>query len=169
MRIEYDVTIEETETAFMMFWRKYNLRNTLLLTLIYSIAITLFVNMVLSGGILFGGLGAGLSAGMLMSCWYNPYRTRKKIVQALESADAENYSASFGERDIVVETVIAAEEFPAVEKSTYPLATEELYSKETNELFLLYVNRALIHVFPKRCLSEQEAEELRNYFIKKNI
>ena len=169
MKINYDNTIPEFEKAFMLFWRKYALRRTILLSIVYCIAIFLFLNMIFGGVHLIGGIGGGLAAGMLLSLWLKPLRAKKKLVQALELSYEEKYSATFGEDTIEVETIVCEEQEEKVAKSQYPIDTEYLYSKETPEMFLLYVNRALIHVFPKRCLSEQEIDGLRNYFKEQKI
>jgi hypothetical protein len=177
MRINYDITIPETEKAFMMFWKKYGLRRSVLLSAVYVIAIVLFVDMIINNGsIAFGGIGFGLAAGMLISIWLRPFRSRKKLVEALETMYEEKYSAVFGETEIEVETIIQnsgesenGENETKIEKSTYAISAEELYSAETDEMFLLYVNRSLIHLFPKRCLSEQEIQDLRAYFAEKRI
>ncbi|MCL2754679.1 MAG: YcxB family protein [Oscillospiraceae bacterium] len=171
MKISYDNTIEEFKTAFMLFWRRYALRRTILLSLVFCIAIFLFVNMIFRGsyGLPIGGVGSGLAAGMLLSLWLKPFRARKKLVYALEMSYEEKYTATFGEDTIEVETVVCGDDGEEIAKSEYCIATEYLYSKETRELFLLYVNRALIHVFPKRCMNEQEIEGLQGYFKKMRI
>jgi len=169
MKINYDVTIPETETAFMLFWRKYALRRNVLLSIVYGIAIGIFIDLIAKGSTMIGGIGMGLAVGMLFSMWLKPFRAKKKLVEALETMNEEKYTAIFSESEIEIETVVNSENEEAVDKSTYPIATEELYSNETETLFLLYVNRSLVYVFPKRCLSEQEINDLRTYFIEKKI
>ncbi len=58
---------------------------------------------------------------------------------------------------------------PEIQKSVYKLAETELFSMETGDCFLLFVNRSLIHVFPKRCLSDEESRLLSEYFDDKAI
>ena len=66
-------------------------------------------------------------------------------------------------------------EAPPSEKGATPAETtvinfqQELFSVEDNELLCLFVNRALIYIFPKRCLSEQQTTELKQYFEDKGI
>ena len=55
------------------------------------------------------------------------------------------------------------------DKTKIDLRTERLDSVETEDLFLLFVNRSLIYIFPKRCLSEEQKKKLKNYFDDKNI
>jgi len=176
MKINYDVTIPECETGFMQLWKKYSLKRTILFSVVFLIGAALFINMILKnlsseGGLMFGigGIGTGLSLGLLASLWLKPRRVWKKIAATLEMTYEERYTATFTENEIEIETLIQSEEDESVDKSRFVLAEEELYSKETNELFLLFVNRWLTYVFPKRCMSEQEANQLRDYFTLKRI
>ncbi|MCL1831573.1 MAG: hypothetical protein FWG45_01525 [Oscillospiraceae bacterium] len=186
LKIDYDVTIPEMETGFMAHWKKYALRRTILLSLVYVIAVILFVNLFLYGSVpIIGAIGTGAALGMGISLWLKPRRLRKKLVTVLETSYEEKYAAVFDAQSIEIETIVyvpppteskelgkleeGAEMSEQVEKSTYVISEEELYSMETNELFLLFVNRALIYVFPKRCLCEQTVNELRTYFNDKGI
>jgi len=176
LKINYDVTLSEIETAYMLFWKKYNRNRAILFSVIYSIAAVLFINMVVvsSGENMLPWIGAALSLGMLASTWLRPLRARKRIRLALEMEYIDRYIATFGENRIEIETVAEDsgsdnEPESQASKSQYVLSTEELHSEETSELFLLYVNRAYTHIFPKRCLSQEEAKALRDYFEEKKI
>jgi hypothetical protein len=171
IKIDYEVTIPEMEIGFMAHWRKYSMRRTILLTIAFCIGIFLFGSMIAREGSapLIGGIGAGLTAGMTVSLWLKPRRACKKLSQALAMMYEEKYTAVFGENAIEIETIVQSEDDEIVEKSEYAHASEYLYSKETRDLFLLFVNRGLIHVFPKRCMSEETVAELRDYFNEKRI
>ena len=61
--INYDNTIEEIETAFILNWRKYHLRRTIMLSMVFLISMTLCIITIINrGGILWWML-MGLSAG----------------------------------------------------------------------------------------------------------
>lgn len=55
------------------------------------------------------------------------------------------------------------------EKSVYEIAHTELCSEELEDMFLLYVNRSLIYIYPKRCLTEEQIKAVREYFDDKDI
>ena len=175
MKINYDVKLSEIETGFMLFWKKYNLQRGIIFSAIYTIAAVLFINMIVvsRGDGIIPWIGAALALGMLASTWLRPLRAKKRLGMALEFEYIDSYIATFGEQAIEVETVTAkgeeSDELAAPGKSKFVIATEELCSAETPELFLLYVNRAFMHIFPKRCMSEGEVEELRKYFEEKKI
>ena len=111
----------------------------------------------------------------------------------------EEYRASFYDNRIEVETIIdpnaetetvavtpngiytveegseAEKELPTelpqteIEKSVYKLAETELLLEEKNGLFLIYINRATFQTIPLRCLSEEQAEMVRNYFSERSL
>jgi hypothetical protein len=60
-------------------------------------------------------------------------------------------------------------EEPPPETSVYRHGAEILCSAEDGGLFCLFVNKALFHIFPKRCMTQEEQTELRNYFKDKGI
>ena len=190
IEIEYDVSAEESKDAFMCFFRKYRLRQTVLLSIVFLIATGLFINTMIVSLIsgagatasMIGGIGAGLSAGLLANVWLKPRRAAKKLLHALEYMAEEKYTAVFGDTQIEIETLIHTSGSDSdsdndseddgsekIEKTVLLLSQEELCSQETHELFLLFVNRSLVYVFPKRCLSESEQTNLQEYFTNKNI
>ena len=50
------------------------------------------------------------------------------------------------------------------EKSVYRIAETELLLRETPDLLILYVNRALFHTIPKRCLGTDELLSFKSFF-----
>jgi len=168
--INYDNTIAETEAALKAFWKKYSLRRTVIFTVVYAIFTFVFVDMiVVDRTSLFGWIGTGLCLGFLISQWLRPSRARKKLLAALELTAEERYSAAFYGDRIEIETIIVhdnSEQEQKPEKTAIALASEELYTLELQELFLLFVNRSLIYVFPKRCLESGQESELREYLNK---
>ena len=134
-----------------------------------------------------------IGIGMVFSTWARPYYARKKLMKTLESFSEERYSAKFEDTRIVIDTEILPDEKTETvavtasgvmtidqemevpeeleikhEKTKIELRSNTLDSMETEELFLLFLNRSLIYIFPKRCLSE-EKNKLKNYFDDKNI
>ena len=55
------------------------------------------------------------------------------------------------------------------ETSVIGLSTETLFSVEAADMFCLFVNKALIYIFPKRCLTEEQISDLSSYFKEKAI
>lgn len=195
--IKYDNTDAEIETGYKLFQRKYMLKRNIIFTVVYGIAAGVGLNFMitdytrLEGYILFV-----IGLGMMFSTWARPYYARKKLMKTLQSFGAETYTAEFSESRIVVDTEILPDdktETVAVtskgvmtleegaelsipeeqeikhDKTKIELRQNTLDSMETADLFLLFLNRSLIYIFPKRCLSAEESEKLKNYFDDKNI
>ncbi|MCL2693510.1 MAG: YcxB family protein [Oscillospiraceae bacterium] len=146
-----------------------------------------------------GYLLCGVSLAMSASLWSRPYLAQKRLVRTIETMGDERYTARFfGDRiEIDTEIVTGGEETEVVaitqhgvqtvenpevleeaeaqiaatkpETSVIGLTTEELYSAEDEEIFCLFVNKALIYIFPKRCMTEEQVVQLKKYFTEKAI
>jgi hypothetical protein len=169
--IEYDNTISEIETAAKMFWKKYALRRTLLFSGAFLIIISVLIFRIATdtGAGIISWILLGLGLGLLTNLWLKPARRRKHLLLALQNMYQEKYAAEFCETAIEIQTLIQSHQDEQVEKSRYEPANDELFSQETHELFLLYVNRWSTIIFPKRCMSEQQINDLRSYFTNKKI
>ena len=193
--IKYDNSNQEIETAYKLFQRKYMLRRNIIFTIVYAIAAGLGVNFVLGNSTNMAGyILIVLGLGMLFSTWARPYYARKKLMKTLESLGGETYTATFAESHITVDTEILPDEQTEIvavtpegvmpvgedveippeqeikhDKTKIELTSNILDSMETEEMFLLFLNRSLIYIFPKRCLSGEQVEKVRGYFDDKNI
>lgn len=193
--IKYDNTLSEIETGYKLFQKKYMFKRNLIFSIVYGIAAVIGIDFIVHNYTNMAGyilLVIGL--GMLFSTWARPVYARKKLIKTLESFDEEKYSAEFSESKITVDTEILPEEETEIvavtphgvmtvgedveipedkiikhEKTEIELNANTLDSMETEELFLLFLNRSLIYIFPKRCLSEEEKSKLHDYFDDKNI
>lgn len=193
--IKYDNTDPEIETAYKLFQKKYMLRRNIIFSVVYAIAAGLGVNFVIGNSANMAGyILMVIGLGMLFSTWARPYYARKKLMKTLESFGGETYTAAFADSHITVDTEILPEEETETvaitrdgvmtvgedveippeqeikhDKTKIELTSNILDSMETEELFLLFVNRSLIYIFPKRCLSEEQVKAVRSYFDDKNI
>lgn len=195
IEIKYDNTLTEIETGYKLFQHKYMLKRNIIFSLVYAIAAGIGITFIVHDYTDFPGyilLVIGL--GMIFSTWARPYYARKKLINTLKSFSDEKYTAVFGDTKIVIDTeILPDEETETVavtssgvmtmdqdieipeeqeikhEKTKIELRSNTLDSMETPELFLLFLNRSLIYIFPKRCLTEEEIGKLKNYFEDKNI
>lgn len=132
---------------------------------------------------------------MLFSVWARPYYARKKLIRTLDGFSKETYTAEFKKDSIEIQTTILPNEetetvavtpygvmtvgegveipeekvIEQPEKTVISITENTLDSDETDELFMLYLNRSLIYIFPKRCLSDDEKKAIAEYFDDKNI
>lgn len=193
--IKYDNTLDEISKGYSSFWKKYALRRTVIFTVVYAIALGIGIDFVIHDYTSMPGyILIVIGLGMIFSTWTKPCYAKKKLLKTLESFGEERYTAVFSDTRIVIDTEILPDqqletvavtsqgvmtvgedvEIPEEkiikhDKTKIDLRTERLDSVETEDLFLLFVNRSLIYIFPKRCLSEEQKGKLKNYFDDKNI
>lgn len=193
--IKYNNTLPEIETGYKLFQLKYMLKRNIMFSIVYAIAAGIGIIFIIRDYTNFPGyILFVIGLGMIFSTWARPYYARKRLIKTLESFSDEKYSAVFEDTRIVIDTEILPEdqtetvaitssgvmtmdqdmEIPEEqeikhEKTKIELRSNTLDSMETPEMFLLFVNRSLIYIFPKRCLTEEEIGKLKNYFEDKNI
>ncbi len=56
-----------------------------------------------------------------------------------------------------------------IQKSVYNLSETEVSFMEKDSIFMVFLNRAFIQTIPLRCLSEEEQQQVRNYFSEKGL
>lgn len=196
IKISYDNTNEEIEQAYKRFIRKYTLRRSILFSVVYLIAAGLGLDlMIVNPSQIYGYLVFVIGLAMLFSLWARPYFARKKLIRTLSGFSRETYTAEFFKDRIEVQTTILPDEetetvavtpygvmtvgedveipeekeIKQPEKTVISLAENTLDSDETEGLFMLYMNRSQIYIFPKRCLSDEQNTALSAYFDDKNI
>lgn len=195
IEIKYNNTLTEIETGYKLFQHKYMLKRNIIFSLVYAIAGGIGISFIIRDYTNFPGyILFVIGLGMIFSTWARPYYARKRLIKTLESFSDEKYSAVFEDTRIVIDTEILPEdqtetvaitssgvmtmdqdmEIPEEQeikhdKTKIELRSNTLDSMETPEMFLLFVNRSLIYIFPKRCLTEEEIGKLKNYFEDKNI
>lgn len=195
IQIKYNNTLTEIETGYKLFQHKYMLKRSIIFSLVYAIAAGIGISFIIRDYTNFPGyILFVIGLGMVFSTWARPYYARKRLIKTLQSFSDEKYSAVFEDTRIVIDTEILPEdqtetvaitsrgvmtmdqdmEIPEEQeikhdKTKIELRSNTLDSMETPEMFLLFVNRSLIYIFPKRCLTEEEIGKLKNYFEDKNI
>lgn len=108
-------------------------------------------------------------------------RTRKKIINALRDMNPEEYRCSIYPEKIELETVIkpkenevnvkidedADEEIITPLKTVFKFGDDLLNFSENSESLLLIFNRRQIYCFPKRCLTKEQENTVRDFLYKK--
>lgn len=178
VEFSYDNTLEEIDGAMKSFQQKYKGRRSMLSVAAYGIlTVAVIVAIVLNptsvfayAALLFCGFG-------LVYSLTDKKRSRKKTIDALKDMNPEDYSARFFEDRIEIETVIrpkanevhvkidedADEEIISPLKTTFIIGQDLLEFLENDESLLLVFNRQQIYCFPKRCLSLEQENAVRDY------
>ena len=142
----------------------------------------------------YGYLLTGIGIGLIFMQWYRPVMIRKKLLNTLSSMTKEAYETEIFENRIQITTKVFVwcekeegsdtaenEEQLETEESSHEELKEEtvvstfyfgsdlLDAMENEQMFLLFVNKSLIYIYPKRCLSTKEQDTLREIFTDKAI
>jgi hypothetical protein len=197
IEINYTNTIPEIRRAYALFRRRYALPRMMPMTLLLLLTIIFGIDFIRRDAGIVGYILTILSAGMLISLWSRPFLAARRLIDTIEALGKdEKYIARFYDDRIEVDTEIvplrdtetiaisgqgidtvenpevieeAEEELIQAETSVYRLGAETLCSTEDGEIFCLFVNKALFHIFPKRCMTEEQIESLRLYLKDKGI
>jgi len=198
IEITYNNNTDEIRRAYSLFRRKYAVLRMIPLTFMFLIAVVFGVDFIIRDPAdIKGYILVALGLGMLISFWTRPVMAQKRLIATIEEMGEENYTARFFDDRIEVDTEIVEAETEVVaisrfgvdtvenpevleeaekelaaaqpETTVIKLGAELLYALEEADMFCLFVNKALIYIFPKRCLSDEQTDSLRKYFEEKAI
>lgn len=195
LKISYDMELDEIGEGFRLFQRKYQFKRSVIFTIVYAIAAVLGLDMIIRNPQNFYGyLLIGLGIGLIFMQWYRPVMIRKKLLNTLSSMTKEAYETEIFENRIQITTKVFVwcekeegsdtaenEEQLETEESSHEELKEEtvvstfyfgsdlLDAMENEQMFLLFVNKSLIYIYPKRCLSTKEQDALREILTDKAI
>lgn len=182
---DYDNTNSEVDGAMKTFQYKFSSKRWILSVAAYSLLLIAAVVMVILNPTMYFVYAAILiCAGGLFLSVTAKKRMRKKVIQALDSMDPETYHCRLFEDKIEIETVICHKEAeggdnlensensdgePGEEPmmSVYVFNTGFLDFAENKDSFLLVVARKQFHCFPKRCLTEEQQNIVRDHLSEK--
>lgn len=204
LKISYDMELSEIGEGFKLFQKKYQLKRTIIFTIVYAIAAVLGVDMIIRNyQNFYGYLLVGIGIGLIFMQWYRPVMIRKKLLNTLSSMTQETYETEIFSNRIQITTKVLTEDEEIVNNSEAAEESEEqeensetkenediveneeeqeetvvssfffgsdlLEAMENEQMFLLFVNKNLIYIFPKRCLSDEEQNTLRDILTDKAI
>ncbi len=197
LKVSYDMELSEIGEGFKLFQKKYQLKRTIIFTIVYAIASVLGIDMIIRNPQNFYGyLLIGLGIGLIFMQWYRPVMIRKKLLNTLSSMTQETYETEIFSDRIQITTRVLAEENKEAETesaeenaeeeasaedseeaevqeeavvSTFFFGSDLLDAMENEKMFLLFVNRSLIYIYPKRCLTDEEQDTMREIFTDKAL
>lgn len=178
----YDNTLDETDGAMKSFQQRFARKRSGLSVAAYSLlllAVVIGIIMNPTAVPLYIALAFGI-LGMAYTLT-DKKRTRKKIISALKDMNPEEYRCTIYPEKIELETIIKPKENEVDvkideekdEKIITPLKTvfkfgdDLLNFAENEDSLLLIFNRRQIYCFPKRCLSKEQEDTVRDFLYKK--
>ena len=181
-KFSYDNTLDETDGAMKSFQKRFSKkrgRASLIAYLLLTVAVGI--------GIVFNHTAVPLYFALAFCAFGLFYtatdqkRTRKRVIKALEDMNPEEYCCAIYPDKIELETVIkpkvnevdlkideeADEEIITPLKTVFRFGDDLLNFSENDDSLLLIFNRRQIYCFPKRCLSKDEEDKVRDFLYDK--
>ena len=178
----YDNTLDETDSAMKTFQQHFATKKGKLSIAAYSL-----LSIAVIGGIVLNPSNVPLYFALvfcalgLFYCLTDKSRTREKILNALKDMNPEEYCCTIYPEKIELETIIkpkenevnvkidddADEEIITPLKTIFKFGDDLLNFDENDDSLLLIFNRRQIYCFPKRCLSKDQEDTVRDFLFKK--
>ena len=181
-KFSYGNTMDETDGAMKSFQKRFAKKRGRA-SLIAYILLTVAVGV----GIVFNHTAVPLYFALAFCAFGLFYaltdqkRTRKRVIKALEDMNPEEYCCAIYPEKIELETVIkpkvnevdpkideeADEEIITPLKTVFRFGEDLLNFSENEDSLLLIFNRRQIYCFPKRCLTKDQEDKIRDFLIEK--
>lgn len=178
----YDNTLDETDGALKSFQQRFSKKKGRLPVAAYSLLLVAVI-----GGIVLNPSTVPLYFALafclfgLVYSLTNQSRTRKNILKALEDMNPEEYRCTIYQEKIELETIIkpkenevnvkidedADEEIITPLKTVFKFDDDLLNFSENEDSLLLIFNRRQIYCFPKRCLTKDQEDTVRDFLYNK--
>lgn len=181
-KFSYDNTMDETDGAMKSFQKRFGKkrgRASLIAYLLLTVAVAV--------GIVFNHTAVPLYFALAFCAFGLFYtatdqkRTRKRVIRALEDMNPEEYCCAIYPEKIELETVIKPkvnevdlkideevdEEIITPLKTVFRFGEDLLNFSENEDSLLLIFNRRQIYCFPKRCLTKDQEDKIRDFLIEK--
>jgi len=180
-RFSYDNTLEETDGAMKSFQQRFSKRGRLSVAAYSLLLLAVIIGIILNpvGVPLYIALAFGILG--LVYTLTDKLRTRKKIINALKDMNPEEYCCAIYPDKIELETIIKPkenevdvkideekdEEIITPLKTVFKFGDDLLNFSENEDSLLLIFNRRQIYCFPKRCLTKEQEDTVRDFLYKK--
>lgn len=182
VKFSYDNNIDETDGAMKSFQKRFGKKRSR-----FSLIAYILLSVAVGVGIAFNTSAVPLYFALafcLFGLYYNvtdQKRTRKRVLKALEDMNPEEYCCAIYPDKIELETIIKPkqnevdlkideeqdEEILTPLKTVFKIGEDLLNFIENEESLLLIFNRRQIYCFPKRCMSKDDENTVRDFLIDK--
>ena len=178
----YDNTLEEIDGALKSYQQKFGTKRRAILLIAYCILTVAAIVLIIMDH------DNILPYAALVFCIFNLYfnltdkkRMRKKIIEAIKDTNPEDYTATVYDDKIEIDTIIKPKENEikmdeendedieniAPIKSVFIFGTDMLDFAENEDSLLLIAARRQTYCFPKRCLTKDQEDKLRDILTEK--
>lgn len=186
---DYDNKNSEVDGAMKTFQQKYSSKRGILSVAAYALLlIAAIVLVILNPTMYFVYAAILICLGGLILSLTAKRRIRRKVIEALDKMDPETYHCRIFSDKVEIETIIqkknvviteadtdknpneSAEKAPeenAPIMSVFKFGADMLDFAENKDSFLLVIARQQFYCFPKRCLTEEQQNVVREHLTEK--
>lgn len=185
---DYDNKNNEVDGAMRTFQQKFSSKRGILSIVAYAfLLVAAIVLVILNPTMYFVYAAILVCAGGLFLSLTAKKRIRKKVIEALDKMDPETYHCRIFSDKVEIETLIRKKSAETAESGTnddsadadekhaeenapimsvFKFGEDMLDFAENKDSFLLVVARQQFYCFPKRCLSEEQQNVVRDHLSK---
>ena len=172
VQFSYDNTLEEIDGAMKSFQARFKSKRGIFSIAAYSlITAAVIVSIVINPTSVFAYAALLFCAVGLIYSITDRSRARRRTIDALRDMNPEEYTAAFYNDKIEIDSVKideqADDEAISPLKTTFVIGDDLLEFIENDESLLLVFNRQQIYCFPKRCLSVEQEDKVRDFLTEK--
>lgn len=176
VKFSYDNTIDETDGAMKSFQKRFSQKRGRLSIIAYSLlSVAIIVGLVFNYNAVPLYFALACAAFGLYYSLTDQKRTRKRVIKALEDMNPEEYCCAVYRNRIEIETIIKPKENENVDeegeiaplKTVFRFGDDLLNFSENESSLLLIFNRRQIYCFPKRCMSKEQEDTIRDFLFDK--
>lgn len=184
VHLEYSVSNDEENIAFKEFQKKYVRNKNILKTVLFLLALALFIQQVYKkNDYTIGWACIGICVAAIFFIWYNPVKIRKNLMKALREIENDVYAFDLYEDHFTISTIYCEENDSAdtisdieekaesEEEEKTEIKPRDVYFNQINvdvveieEMFIIFLKKETLYVIPKRLISTKDAETMRKIF-----
>ena len=178
IKFSYDNSLDEIDGAMKSFQNRFKGKRGRFMIIAYALLMVAVIVAIIMNPTSFFAYVALMFCGIgLAYSLTDKKRARTKTIEALKDMNPEDYQAAFYDDRIEIETIVkpkenevhvkideeADDETISPLKTTFVPGRDLLEFIENDESLLLAFNRQQIYCFPKRCLTVEQENTVRDY------
>lgn len=156
VEISYNLKPDEVKKCLLILQKEQLFKRNYIYSAILAVIFVLYlITVIKDPSYTMGIFMLALSAGVIALIWMMAWRYRSSQAKAVSSV-TDNFNMTVYDNGILVHQENG--DFRAL------FSEPRFYVRELDDVFLLDLNRQRTYVLPKRCMSEEDAKQLRQCF-----
>ena len=173
-KLEYSISVDEYDKAFVTIQKKYNHPKYWVYTVVVFLVMAYNIYAVFAGKAVntnTSWMVIALSLAFIFAIWSNQHRVRKNLRQALEEIKDDNFVTEFYDDSVKIATVPTPEiieQYGEIAPKVIFYETDRPDAIELSDMFIIYIRKQMYYTIPKRFLSEEQILSARKELSEKS-